>query len=116
MFDWLGGDWLGRGSYAAGSQDEWDNWDMADFDRLSNEGISEGGWDMDALGGLMGAQGGMGGGSGGKIPGYQVAQAPRLDNAQGTLQGLMNMVGTPPQQQNLGRAYANPYVTGLLQV
>ena len=44
------------------------------------------------------------------------AQAPQLPSAQGTLQGLMNMVGQPQQQQRPGQAYSNPYVSSLINV
>ena len=56
----MAGDWLGRGSYDAGSDAEFANFGLADFDRISNEGISSGGYDTDYLGDLLGGQGGSG--------------------------------------------------------
>jgi len=56
----MAGDMFGRGAYEAGSDAEFKNFGLADFDRVSNEGITAGGWDTDYLGELLGGQGGQG--------------------------------------------------------
>jgi hypothetical protein len=118
MFDGL----FGMGSYAPGSPDEWNNWDAAAFDRLSNEGIAGSsmsdslfGQDWDYWGDMFGGQGASERGQMHLDRGMK-APALKLADPMATLSDLMN-VATPRQQYQAGGApWRQQYVTSLIDV